>query len=144
MKKILLLLVIAFTINSCTTYTIPPEDFKAQLYTSTDTIPLKDVTISTPIAYASRISYKANTIKQIEVTDKEGQKHTLENSPAIEMRVTLKNGKRKIMYFDTVYLKNDTLFAQKSRFFQSLQQRIPFADIVKIEVQDGGKKYQYQ
>ncbi|MFY7730432.1 MAG: hypothetical protein ACOVRN_13005 [Flavobacterium sp.] len=144
MKKILFLLVIAFTTVSCTTYTIPPEDFKAQLYTATDTIPLKDVTISTPILYASRISYKANTIKQIEVTDKEGLKHTLENSPAIEMRVTLKNGKRKTMYFDTVYLKNDTLFALKSKLIQSLQQKIPFADIVKIEVQDSGKDYKYQ
>lgn len=95
MKKILFLFVIAFTINSCTTYTIPPEDFKVQLYTATDTIPLKDVTISTSVVYASRISYKANTIKQIEVTDKEGQKQTLQNSPAIEMRVTLKNGKKE-------------------------------------------------
>lgn len=48
------------------------------------------------------------------------------------------------MYFDTVYLKNDTLFALKSRLIQSLQQKIPFADIAKIEVQDSGKDYKYQ
>jgi hypothetical protein len=57
------------------------------------------------------------------------------------MRVTLKNGKRKIFYFDTVILENDTLKGCKSRIL-GLFDQVPFDQITKIEVQDGGKKYQ--
>jgi hypothetical protein len=60
------------------------------------------------------------------------------------MRVTHSNGKKYHFYFDTVVLENDTLKGGRSRFVQGLTRAIPLDSIVKIEVQDGGKKFDYQ
>ena len=89
-----------------------------------------------------KFTYKSNKIDYIKVLDKNGVKDVINNSPALEMRVTLKNNKKYNMYFDTVYLENDTLTGCKSRFFPSLTTKILFNEIIKIEVQDGGKNYQ--
>ena len=59
------------------------------------------------------------------------------------MKITLKNRKKKYFYLDTVFLENDTIKGSKSRIL-ALENAVPFSEIVKIEVQDGGKKYQYQ
>lgn len=126
---------------SCKTYTISPENFKKQIIES-NANNLKDVKVNNPISPFSQIEYKANSLKYLNVFDKNGSISYMQNSPAIEMRVTLKNGKRKIFYLDTVTLENDTLKGEKSRIL-GLKNKIPFNDIVKIEVQDGGKNYEY-
>jgi len=84
----------------------------------------------------------ANSLKYLNVHDKEGKVAFLQNSPSIEMLVTLKNGKQKLFYLDTVTLENDTLKGIKSRIL-GLTNAVAFADIAKIEVQDGGKNYHY-
>ncbi|WP_243472767.1 hypothetical protein [Winogradskyella sp. MH6] len=127
---------------SCKTYTIPVESFKEQMK-NTNSSNMKDVTVNNPLTYGS-ISYSANNIDRIIVVDKNGNSSYLNNSGSIEMRVTHKNGKKYHMYFDTVILENDTLKGGRSRFVQSLERQIPIDSIVKIEIQDGGKKFNYQ
>lgn len=141
MKIKLSLLVLFVLAISCKTYTISPENFKKQIIESSANN-LKDVKVNNPLSQFSQIEYKANNLKYLNVYDKNGSISFIQNSPSIEMRVTLKNGKRKIFYLDTVTLENDTLIGEKSRIL-GLKNKVPFNDIVKIEVQDGGKNYEY-
>jgi hypothetical protein len=127
---------------SCKTYTIPLESFKDQMKNANSSN-MKEVTVNNPLTFGE-ISYAANNISRIIVEDKDGNKTYLNNSGSIEMRVTLKNGKKLHMYFDTVIIENDTLKAGRSRFIQKLKRDIPMDSIVKIEVQDGRKKFKYK
>lgn len=140
MRTAAFFIAVAFLAVSCKTYTVDPESFRQQLAGAH----MQDATITTPMAYAPNITYSANDVKGITVVDKKGNLFYLENSPSIEMRVTQKNGKRNISYFDTVHLRNDTLYAVGSRFLSFVTRKIPFDSIVKIELQDGGKKFNYQ
>lgn len=139
--KLFLFALIAVTI-SCTTYTVLPTDFKKQVIESNSDIQ-KDAKVNNPISPFSKIEYKANSLDYLSVYNKNGSPSSIKNSPAVEMRVTLKNGKRKIFYLDTVTIENDTLKGEKSRILH-IKDKVAFSDIVKIEVQDGGKKYRYQ
>ncbi|WP_282031907.1 hypothetical protein [Winogradskyella eximia] len=127
---------------SCKTYTIPTESFREQMIKATSSN-MKDVEINNPLFF-SNIKYSSNNIDKLIVLDKDGNKLFLDNSPSIEMRVTHNNGKKYILYFDTVVLENDTLKGGRSRFVQGLTREIPLDSIVKIEVQDGGKKFNYK
>ncbi|MEB8345778.1 hypothetical protein OO010_06950 [Flavobacteriaceae bacterium KMM 6898] len=133
----LLLLII-----SCKTYIIPTNSFREQMLTAKSEN-MKDVEINNPLNFGN-IKYSANDINRLIVLDKDGNKMFLNNSPSIEMRVTHRNGKKYILYFDTVTLENDTLKGGPSRFAQGLRREIPMDSILKIEVQDGGKKFNYQ
>lgn len=133
----LLLLII-----SCKTYTIPTDSFREQM-TTAKSENMKDVEISNPLFYRN-IKYYSNNIDRLVVLDKNGNTMSLDNSPSIEMKVTHRNGKKYILYFDTVILENDTLNGRRSRFAQGLTIEIPMDSIVKIEVQDGGKKFNYK
>ena len=123
MKKTIALLLLAVLTYSCATYTITPEKFKQQ-FTAADTIS-KAAKINNPLLPLSNITYKANNIKGITVVDKKGMNMYLENSPSLEMRITQKNGKRRVVYFDTVELRNDTLYGGGSRFVKSIVRKIP-------------------
>ena len=127
---------------SCTTYTIPVESFKSQMVDATEEN-MRPAEINNPLTHGS-LTYPANNIDRLIVINKDGKSTYLTNSPSIEMRVTHVNGKRYKFYFDTVYLENDTLKAERSRFIAGLSRQIPLDSIVKIEVQDGGKKFKYQ
>lgn len=145
MKKTLSKLIgisLLLLIFSCTTYTIPIESFKEQMITA-KTGNMKDVEINNPLTYTN-IKYSSNNIKQLAVYDQDGHKTYLKNSPSIEMRVTKTNGKKYILYFDTVILENDTLKGGRSRFAHGLTREIPMDSIMKIEIQDGGKKFNYK
>ncbi|AFL80730.1 hypothetical protein Aeqsu_1235 [Aequorivita sublithincola DSM 14238] len=129
-------------IISCNTYTIPVESFREQMIGETSES-IREVQISNPLFY-SDIKYNSNNLKRIIVTDKDGKRTYLDNSPSIEMRVTDVSGKKYNFYFDTVILENDTLKGGRSRFAKVLDRQIPMDSVVKIEVQDGGKKFEYQ
>jgi hypothetical protein len=147
MKKALLAILCALALIGCKTYMVTPESFRQQ-FAQTDSAALQSTHIKAPalgLAPGSyTIQYLANNLTSIKVIDKKGAEVRLDNSPSLEMRVTLANGKRKYMYFDTAVIQNDTLYGRKSRYFSGLDQKIAFKDIRKIEIQDGGKKFSYQ
>ena len=142
MTKKLALLPLIFLAISCKTYTIAPENFKKQ-FISDNANNLKDVEVNNPIFKYAAIKYQANTLKYLNVYDKKGKLEFIQNSPSVEIRVTLKDGTRKNLYLDTVTLENDTLKGEKSRILH-LKSKIPFEQIAKIEVQEAGKKYEYK
>lgn len=133
---------ILFLIVSCKTYTIPIDSFREQMIKAKSKNATK-VEINNPLFYQN-IKYTSNNIDRLIVLDKKGNKFSLNNSPSIEMRITHINGKRHLLYFDTVILENNTLRGSRSRFLQKLTRIISIDSIVKIEIKDGGKKFNYQ
>jgi hypothetical protein len=140
MKKAAIILTLLI-LTSCSTYTITPEQLKEQFIAAGEGV--DTVKVNNPLFRFSNITYTANRIKKITVLDKQGLINYLDNSPSLEMRITQKNGKRQIMYFDTTELRNDTLYGSNSRFLGT-QRKVPFESIAKIEIQDGGKNYYYK
>lgn len=138
MRKMLLLLVVLCA--ACKTYTVDPESFRQQMKSAN----MKEVRVNDPMFIGGTITYYANSLKGISVVDKKGNPFYLGNSPSIEMRITQRNGKRRIVYFDTVELRNDTLYGRGSKLLNIAYRKILFDSIVKIELQDGGKNFHYQ
>jgi hypothetical protein len=129
----LLLLII-----SCKTYTITPNNFQKQIVNS-DKSDLKTSEINDSLANANK-QFQAYNLEYLTVNDNKGESHKLFNSPSIEVRVTLKNGKRKHFYLDTVILEKDTLKGMYSKIL-GLTNKVAFDDIIKIQVQDGKKNF---
>lgn len=130
------------SIFSRTTYTISPKSFEEQ-FDGVNLASFKDVKVLTPANRYSAITYQANQIKKIIVVDENTHRISLDNSPRLETRVTLKNGKRTIFYFDTLALENGFLIGKKSRLLP-INGNVAFNEIVKIEIQNGGKNFKYQ
>jgi hypothetical protein len=129
----LLLLII-----SCKTYTITPNNFQKQIVNS-DKSDLKTSEINDSLTNANK-QFQAYNLEYLTVNDNKGESHKLFNSPSIEVRVTLKNGKRKYFYLDTVILEKDTLKGMYSKIL-GLTNKVAFDDIIKIQVQDGKKNF---
>ena len=141
-------IIVLLFLFSCKTYTISPESFREQMKNANSSS-MKEVNINNPLKpllplLPLNITYSSNNINHLIVKNKEGIEMLLDNSPAIEMRVTHRNGKKYIVYFDTVILENDTLKGGRSRTIQGITRQIPMDSIIKIEVQDGGKNYNYK
>ena len=128
-------------LTSCTTYLIPVESFKQQ-FENIDSTNLRQVEVTGPIG--DFYFYLANPIDTIKCEDKNGIAYGLINSPSIEIRFThgLKN-KKTVFYFDRVYVHDNSVIGVQSRFISAIRNTIPLDSITKIEVQDGGKKFQY-
>jgi hypothetical protein len=138
-SRYILLLISCFLALSCSTYTIPVENFKEQLVgVDSKSLTKKSVSIVSPLFVKK---YYTNNLKSITVWDKKYKQIKLQNQPSIEMRVTTIDNKRYYMYFDSVYLENDTLYGNKARLIGLKYTEIPFDKIIKIEIQDGRKKY---
>lgn len=132
-----ILIVLPFLLGSCTNYLLSPESLIRQL---AEASPIQ-ADMTGPLG--DKHQYLTNNIRSIACYTKDGEMHQLMNGPAIEARITLKNGKRKRMYFDRIAIRNDTLFGAQSRFISSQQVKMPFSDIVRIDLQDGGKRFSY-
>jgi hypothetical protein len=126
---------------SRTTYTITPKSFKEQ-FDGVNLDSFKVVKVRNPMNEYSPLVYKANQLKKIIVVDENTHRLILDNSPVLETRVTLKDGKRKTFYFDTLALENGFLIGEKSRLMPIIG-KVEFDAIEKIEIQNGGKRYKY-
>lgn len=145
--KLIYPIAILFLAVSCKTYTVPVDSFREQMTTGSGK--MKQVEINHPSFYSTsspngNLRYEANTIHKIEVLDNKGNKVRLQNSPKLEMRITRKDGKKHILFFDTVIVENDTLKGARSRYMPHLRREIALTDIEKIEIQDSKKVYKYQ
>jgi hypothetical protein len=127
-------------ITSCTSYYLTTDSLRNQ-FSGIDSTKLRNVTVRYPNGI--RHSYLANPIDMIDCTDKSGNPSQLANSPSIEMRVTEKNGKRTVFYFDNILVTDSTLYGGQSRFMPGMKKVIKLANIRKIEVQDGKKNFDY-
>lgn len=123
-------------------YEIPMESFKQQ-FQGVDERSLREVQVKFPTGgmLSNVITYKANTIKVIKCFDRKNSLHELINGPEVESRITMTNGKRTILFFDTFYLFGNALVGKGSRFISSFVKIIPLDEIKKIEVQNSHKRY---
>jgi hypothetical protein len=126
--------------SSCATYYITTDSLRNQ-FSGIDSTKLRTVTVRGPAGDVRE--YLANPIGTIHCIDKDGNPSQLTNSPSIEMRVTLTNGKRPVFYFDRILVTDSTLYGIQSRFIPSINKRIKLTDINKIEIQDGKKNFHY-
>ncbi|MFV0419123.1 MAG: hypothetical protein ACK5KT_10385 [Dysgonomonas sp.] len=133
------LLTLTILLCSCSTYYIPVENFEYQLR-NVNYASMKTVDIKGP--YGDTYKDLANQLDSIICVDKNNNIKKIKNKPSIEIRITDKNNKKTIFYFDTIYLSDSLVIGQQSRFI-SAQKSIPLKDIVKIEIQDGHKKFGY-
>jgi hypothetical protein len=145
MKKIFLLLITIsiglIIISSCTTYYISIDSFKEQ-FAGIDSTQLIKVTVAGPVS--GRYHYLANPVTTIACTDKKGNPHQMINKPSLETRFTYGHkNKRKIFYFDRIFVNSHSVIGVESRFIESIRSSIPIDSIVKIEIQDGHKKFKY-
>ena len=138
MKKIILITtVLLFT--SCTTYLIPIESFEEQ-FQNVNASSRKEVRVRIP--FGIPIKYLANTINNIACVDNRNNDVVINNSPSIEIRITEKNRKKTIFYFDRVYLEKSIIYGDKSRI-TGFEKGIPIDSILKIEIQDEKKNFKY-
>ena len=131
----------ALGLTGCITFQIPVQSFRQQ-FAGVDMNSLQQVRVSGP--YGMPISYLANVgrIPTIKCVDSNNKEVVLQNSPSIEVRFT-HNGKRNIMYFDRLFIKDSAVVGSPSTFIPGLTNVILLRDITKIEVQDGHKNFHY-
>lgn len=138
--KALSLLLMSFSVFSCATYIIPVESLKAQ-FSEIDSSKLVSVFVRGP--GGGTFNYLANPVTVIKCIDNHNNPVGLNNSPSIEVRVTDKNNRRTVFYFDRIFVSKIFLYGVQSRFIPSITKTIPLKDIIKIEVQDGKKNFRY-
>lgn len=130
------LALVAFFLSlaSCATYTMTPQ----QLYTTLQSGTPRQATSS--LSFYGKQHYTTNGLREIVCTDKKGNTKTLINSPQIEMRITDTNGHRHNFFFDTISLEDAVFRGSNSRLLNTYRS-IHFANIRKVEVQNGRKAY---
>jgi hypothetical protein len=144
MSKTVLFSIISFGLiflaSSCKTYYIPIESFKQQ-FAGLDSSKYKEVITRGPVG--DKVKYKTFPISFIKCVDKAGNPFELKNAPSLEIRFTDSNNKRTIFYFDRISVDSTSVTGVQSRFISSIKKKIALDNIVKIEIQDGGKKFKY-
>ncbi len=135
---IIILIALILTISSCKIYYIPVSSFKQQ-FAGLE----RSRRVVTKDPWGGIESYETYPIDSIKCTDNKGISYQLANGPSIETRITEKNGRRTIFYFDRLIVGGTWISGIRSRFIRSLTRTIPLDSIKLIEVQDGRKKYKY-
>ena len=131
------LLLIPVMTSSCATYTMTPQQLYDQIHNATP----EEVSTQHAMPIGSR-TYMANSVKEIQCTDKHGNPATLHNSPSIEMKIKDKKNHAHLFYFDTINLQDSTFSGLNSRILGT-RKSINFSDIKSVAVQNGGKAYHY-
>jgi len=133
------ILLLSSFLTSCKTYHIPIDSFKRQL-SGFDSSNMRQVTTQGPAG--DRVTYKTYPIDTIHAVDKRGNPVTIQNSPAIEVRITNMSNKKTIFYFDLMQFDGENIIGRESRFI-SFQKAIPISSVKTIEVQNGRKNFRY-
>jgi hypothetical protein len=127
MKNTIITILITLILSSCSTYTITKENLVLQLNENQNVS-------KTSNALSLGTDYYSNNLKKIKCTDKDGKEVYLHTSKNMNFLITNSStGKTVNLYFDTVYLKNDTLFGLKSRILGG-KRNIPINDVSKIVI----------
>jgi hypothetical protein len=138
--KVTILVIITVSLCSCSTYLIPVDNLRAQ-FAGIDSASFVNVFVRGPVG--ERYHYLANPLRTINCFDKKNNPAELINSPSIEMRITTRENKKTIFYFDRIFVSESFVYGVQSRFITSLTKKIPLRDIKKIEIQDGKKNFKY-
>ena len=125
MKKFLPLLLV-FVLSSCSSYTLTKESLVEQLKQDQSTSQKSNVS-------SVGTNYTSNSLKQVKCIDKDGRETIVQGDKNTVFAITATNGKTSNLYFDTVYLSNDSLVGLKSRILGG-KRRIALSEISSIRV----------
>jgi len=125
---------------SCSTYELSINTFKER-FSDVEYSDFKEVEVRGP--FGEIYNYKTHPSETIELIAKSGEIKNMTVKPSLEMRVTHSGGKKNYFYFDKVYLTENFLYGDRTRFSDSFQKKIQLDSIEKLEVQDGKKNFKY-
>jgi len=134
MKNKLFTILISLLVASCATFTLSKESLVEQLKDN-------QKVAKTSNALSLGTEYYSNQLQKIKCTAKNGKEvylYTAKNMNCIITKTS--TGKTVNLYFDTVYIKNDTLFGLKSRIVGG-KRNVPLNDISKIVIQTETTKF---
>jgi hypothetical protein len=76
-----------------------------------------------------------NGLTKVYCTDKDGNNWMFSVNYLTQLRLTKKNGKRRIVYFDTMIMKDSIVYASESHMVHISLKPVNTNDIAKIELQ---------
>jgi hypothetical protein len=124
--KIYLSIATIFLLTACSSYTIPKESFVSQLQQNQSVEREHN-------ASSVGIGYDSNGIEKIKCIDKNGNEVWLYGGKNINFKIAKLSGGSATMYFDTVYIKNDTVYGLVSRIVGG-KRKIALTDIATIKI----------
>ncbi len=132
-----ILLMIATCTTSCSTYYMTSGSLKQQLQ-NIDPNKIND-------AYDFRLGLIGvalkggknfyNGINSIKVTDKKGQEFEIPVTTKTEIRLTDKKGRRVLLYFDSMFLRDTLVYGSRSHFITLPITPMNVDSLTKIEIQ---------
>jgi len=132
-------LFIFLCVCSCATYQIPLESLKLQ-FAGIDSSKL--VNIIAADRRGDEYSFLINPIKILKCIDNDNNPMIIRTNPKLMMIVTDKNNNKTKLGFDRVFVSSAYLYGQ-SLFLPEIIKVIPLEDIVKIQIQDDRRKFEY-
>ena len=124
MKYILLLLLLIIT--GCASYTVSKESLVEQLHENDGTNKTRNIA-------SLGTAYDSNNLVKIKCFDKNGKEVLINANKNTTFAITTTTGKTVSLYFDTVYLSNDSIIGLKSRIVGG-KRSIALNDISNIQV----------
>jgi hypothetical protein len=140
-KNTILFIGLTLTMGACATYTLPVNSLTEQLQEAKSNTKQINTKLNGPTVMGN-FSYQMNGVDTLKVYNSKGQIVKIKNAPSIEMQLTLKNGKIRTYYFDSVTLTNDSIKGCYSRFLNRYS-TIAIKDIKSIGVQNAKKGFNY-
>jgi len=134
MKKLILLSLAILALSSCNKHFMTLSMLQEQL----DPDVLSQITQKKTVYYGSfevfKISYEPNGLQEIICINKEsGKKVALSINKDTALVIKDKNGKKHVLYLDTVHVNDTCIFGFYSRMIND-PQMIPFDQVEKIEI----------
>lgn len=128
----LILIIAMCLITSCATYTISKTELHKQIATAT---PVEGTYFYTPGGLFLFNHSMNNGIRTLNVLTAQGKEISINVTQRTSIRIHTKDGDYSTFYFDTMFMKNDSIIGDRTHFFPSAIKPIAFADVVKIELQ---------
>ncbi len=126
MKKITVI-ALTFLLISCGSYTITKQSFIEQIEKNSSVSRSQNVS-------SLGTGYDSNKLDKISCYDKNGKEVTINPNKNTTFSITnSKTGEKMNLYYDTVYILNDTLIGLKSRILGG-KKKIALQDIAAIIV----------
>ena len=119
-------------ITSCATYTLSASELHKQIATA---VPVEGTYFYTPGGLFLFNHSMNNGIRTLNALTSDGKEISINVTQRTSIRIHTKDGDYSTFYFDTMFMKNDSIIGDRTHFFPSAIKPIAFSDVVKIELQ---------
>jgi hypothetical protein len=146
MKKTLIVVPVLFVIflTSCTSYFMTTANFQQQLRAINDSTIKYQNNFQTGLVLGLVKGQQFNNgIRKLECIDIAGKKVIVDVNHNTQIRLTNNRGKKQIYYFDTMFLRQDTIVLGKISRYKDFIVPMKLSDIAKVEVQSPTSSIKY-